>query len=226
MMKKVCFLISCLCFLIVLYYYLPEENKNISSSINNLPYFNQETIKLSEDEQVNIEITNIKDYNLSFKTSDPSKVRIIHSDNYNITIEKVKAFKATCHIALYIEGISKVIDSLKVTCFNEIKKIENISIYEKSSLKPVNKYHEGEYIIDFKLIKTDENKDFEEETLIIIEDYLKKELSKDLTLLEKQTNLKYAFYLDFEYTFHKSNYKTLHFNLNNNQYSLTLEKSI
>lgn len=226
-MKKICILICAFCFLLVLYFYIPEDTSNkISSPTNNLPSYEVETIKLSDNEQKTIKITNIMDYQLSFKTSDPTKIRIIRSKNYSITIEKVKAFSSTCYIALYIEGIEKAIDSLSVTCFNEITKIENISIFDKSTKEKVEKYQEGDYIIIFTLKRIDENKDYEEDTLILLEEYLKKELSKNLTLLEKQTNIKYSFYLDFDYVFIKTNYKTLHFNLNNNQYSITLEKAI
>ena len=226
-MKKICILICAFCFLLVFYFYIPEDISNgISSSINNLPSYEVETIKLSDNEQKTIKITNIMDYQLSFKTSDPTKIRIIRSKNYSITIEKVKAFSSTCYIALYIEGIEKVIDSLSVTCFNEITKIENVSIFDKSTKEKVEKYQEGDYIIIFTLKRIDENKDYEEDTLILLEEYLKKELSENLTLLEKQTNIKYSFYLDFDYVFIKTNYKTLHFNLNNNQYSITLEKAI
>lgn len=229
-MKKINIFLIIISIISVIYIYYPfklSEPSNITSNNDTLPRFNNNNISIRGNIRVNILITNENNSSITFKTSDSSKIKIIKSTNKYLEIERIKAFKDEERIELILDNI--VCDVLKITCFNEIIKINNISIYEPDTDTDISKidsykYKEGYYYIVFDLEKLIKEKDYELDTLLELEEFLKNNLSTKLKRVLKGKII-YNFYLDYEYFFSISSYKTLYFNFDNSNYLLTLEKA-
>lgn len=230
-MKKINIFLIIISLIAVIYVYYPINKSfptnTASLSINNYPHFNKNNITIRGNIRVNIQITNTNNSNISFKTSDSSKIKIIKSSNKYLEIERIKAFTEEETVELIMNNIT--CDILKINCFNEIIKINNISIYESNSSIDISKldnykYLEGYYYIIFDLERLIASKDYELDTLLELEEFLKINLSTKLKRIIKESII-YNFYLDYDYFFSTSSYKTLYFSFDDENYILTLEKA-
>lgn len=229
-MKKINIILIILSLFFVTISLVPTKNINNISSLKNtnLPYFTNNFIKTRGNNIYTVKINNYLNYNIEYKTSNSSKIRIIDSNNYYVKFERIKRFIDTESIDLYVNN--KKYDRLDITCFNEIIKINDINIYKENSTIDTTKeenylYDQGYYTIVFDLEKLNNNDDFETDTILELEEFIIENISKNITKIIN-TNISYFLYLDIEYFFKTSNYKTIFFSFDEVKYAITFLKSL
>ena len=226
-MKKINIVLIFFSLINILLIYIPKTKTKDNNSSSNLPSFKLNEIKLRGNDISTIEINNTSNYDIIFKTSNSNKIRIIESSNSYVKFQRIKPFTEIESIDLYVNN--KKYDRLDIICFNEITKIHDISIYEYNSKIDISKnenykYQEGIYTIEFTLEKLNKSLDFENDTILELEDFILENISKEITrtINEKIT---YSFYLDFDFFFKNSNYKTVFFLFDDLKYAINFQKA-
>lgn len=193
--------------------------------------FETHHVKTKKNEKIVLRVTGGEKDNIKYSISDATKIKIVSSTHQGIIFERISDYLDEEYICVYNKTYEELRDICYVSCYNEILSCEDVYLYQKNlnedNVNSQIPLGNGEYFLEFKINKINNNYLIEDESLLEIKSNIEEffKVSIDVTS-PRRLDICFKINVDTKKVFTYEIRKTMSFKVDRGIFIYTFQKGI